>query len=155
MEPIELRTHTRLWQVEKKLYKLYDYTLPVPISIRMIGIFLLTSIPWIGFCVAVGIPFAPPFGHLAWITPPALLTYFGGKPVAEGKRLGDLLVSQVSFYVRQHRTYAGLCPHNAPDRVYLRVDVWRSANASRTTPAPTVGSDTVPTTARIALEKAA
>ena len=82
MEPLELRTHTRLWQVEKKLYKLYDYTLPMPVSLRMLGIFLLSSVVWITFCVAVGIPFAPPFGHLVWITPPAALTWLGNKPVS-------------------------------------------------------------------------
>jgi hypothetical protein len=137
MEPIELRTHTRLWQVEKKLYKLYDYTLPMPISLRMLGIFLLTVIPWAVFCSVVGIPFAPPFGHLIWIAPPAGLTYLGSKPVAEGKKLGELLVSQVSFYVSQHKTYAGMAPHSAPDFVHMRADVWRAKKA----PASTADTD--------------
>lgn len=129
MEPIELRTHTRLWQVEKKLYKLYDYTLPMPVSVRMLGIFLLSVTVWGAVCSMLGVPFAPPFGHLIWIVPPAALTWFGNKPVAEGKRMGELLVSQASFYLAQHRRYAGMTVHTAPDTIHLRVDVWRSFKA--------------------------
>lgn len=138
MEPLELRTHTRLWQVEKKLYKVYDYTLPMPISVRMIGIFLLTALPWAAVCLMIGVKFAPPFGHLIWVVPPAALTYMGSKPVAEGKRLGELLVSQISFYVGQSSAYAGMRRHAAPDRIHLRAEVWRSrktpVNAAETDP---------------------
>lgn len=124
-EPLELRTHTRLWQVEKKLYKLYDYTLPMPVSLRMVGIALLAFAVWIPICIAVGVPFAPPFGHIIWLAPPVALTYFGNKPVAEGKRLGELLGSNLSFYLAQPDRIAGLRAHTAPDTVYAHVDVWQ------------------------------
>lgn len=130
MEPIELRTHTRLWQVEKKLYKLYDYTLPMPVSVRMLGIFIVSFGFWALVCSIIGVPFAPPFGHLIWITPPAAATYFGGKPVAEGKRLGELLASQWAYLISQSKAYAGLAPHTAPATIYLRADVWRSDKAA-------------------------
>lgn len=129
MQSLELRTHTRLWQVEKKLYKLYDYTLPMPVSVRMLGIFILSGTLWGAICLILRVPFAPPFGHLIWVAPPAVMTWLAGKPVAEGKRLGELLASQVSFYGTQARRYAGLRPHTAPDTIHLRVEVWRSANA--------------------------
>lgn len=137
MEPIELRTHTRLWQVEKKLYKLYDYTLPVPVSLRMLGIFIVSFGLWAMVCKIIGVPFAPPFGHLIWLAPPAAATYFGNKPVAEGKRLGELIVSQFAFYVSQSSRYAGMAPHTAPDTILLRADVWRSTRKPVTTPDPT------------------
>lgn len=123
MEPLELRTHTRLWQVEKKLYKLYDYTLPMPISLRMAVIFVFAFGFWGGLCLLLGVPSAPPFGHLFWLAPPALLTWFGNRPVAEGKRLGELLFSQVGF-LAQHSHYAGLTAHTAPDLVHARAEVW-------------------------------
>jgi hypothetical protein len=125
-EPLQLRTHTRLWNVEKKMYKFYDFTLPAPVSLRMMGIFFATALPWIGFCAIIGIPFAPPFGHLIWIAPPAMLTYAGSKPVAEGKKLGELLASQASFYVRESRAYAGGREVIEPDTIHLRSEVWRS-----------------------------
>lgn len=122
--PLELRTHTRLWQVEKKLYKLYDYTLPAPVSLRMVGVFAFACMVWIPLVVLLHIPFAPPFGHLIWIAPPLALTYFGNKPVAEGKRLGELIVSNVSYALAQPRQIAALHSHTAPDTVYAHVDVW-------------------------------
>lgn len=136
MEPLELRTHTRLWQAEKKLYKLYDYTLPMPVSLRMLGIFTLSATVWGSVCMLVGIPFAPPFGHLIWIVPPAALTWFGNKPVAEGKRLGELFASQFTFYVAQGKRYAGMRVHTAPDTIHLRADVWRSNTAPVREPDP-------------------
>lgn len=132
--PIELRTHTRLWQVEKKLYKLYDYTLPMPVSIRMLGIFILVSAVWITVMVNIGVPFAPPFGHIIWLFPPAALTWAGSKPVAEGKRLGELITSQVSFMAAQPKQMAGLRPHSAPERIYTRVAVWRPFTSDESTP---------------------
>lgn len=129
VEPLELRTHTRLWQVEKKLYKLYDYTLPTPVSLRMIGIFILACVIWLPIVKTVGVPFAPPFGHIIWFAPPALLTYFGNKPVAEGKRLGELIFSHISYALAQPRKVASLRAHNAPDKVYVHVDVWSPHDA--------------------------
>lgn len=129
VEPLELRTHTRLWQVEKKLYKLYDYTLPMPVSLRMLGIFILSLAVWIPLCIVLRIPFAPPFGHLIWLAPPLALTYFGNKPVAEGKRLGELLASNISYFLSQPNEIAALRPHTAPDTVYAHIDVWHPFDA--------------------------
>lgn len=140
MEPLELRTHTRLWQVEKKLYKLYDYTLPMPVSVRMIGIFMASMTVWGGICLLIGVHFGPPFGHLIWTVPPAALTWFGNKPVAEGKRLGELIASQFSYLFAQHRYYAGMAVHTAPDTIYLRADVWRSNTAPVSAPEPDTGA---------------
>lgn len=136
MDSLELRTHTRLWQVEKKLYKIYDYTLPMPVSLRMLGIFAFSAAIWWSLCALVGIPFAPPFGHIIWLAPPAAITYFGNKPVAEGKRLGELLGSQMSYYLTQHRAYAALTPHSAPDMLHVREDVWHLAPSLMTNEQP-------------------
>lgn len=135
---MELRTHTRLWQVEKKLYKIYDFTLPMPLSVRMLGIFLATASVWFTFCHLIGITFGPPFGHLIWITPPVAATYMANKPVAEGKRFGELIVSQVSFFVGQHRQYASLAPYTAPERVRVTGEVWQPETVSAETAADAV-----------------
>jgi len=108
-EPMHLRTHTSLWRVEKRLYKLYDFTLPMPVSVRQIGIFLGFGIPWVLLLKVIGVPFAPPFGHLFWIAPPVLVSWWANKPVAEGKRLGEIVTSQVGYFF-QPKKYARLLP---------------------------------------------
>lgn len=128
MEPMQLRTHTSLWRVEKRLYKIHDITLPVPVSIRQIGIVLAVGVPWIVVMRLLRVPFAPPFGHLVWIAPPVLVAWWAGKPVAEGKRLGELLASQLR-YLTQARHYAGLRPMRIGQTVLVRSEVWQPGAA--------------------------
>jgi hypothetical protein len=124
MEPIELRTHTGLWRIEKRLYKLYDFTLPMPVSVKQLGIFAVVGIPWLILMNLIGVPFAPPFGHLIWVAPPALVTWWANKPIAEGKRLGEIISSQVK-YVFQARKFARMRPFQM-DRVHrVHASVWR------------------------------
>lgn len=140
MEPLELRTHTRLWQVEKKLYKLYDFTLPVPVSIRMGGIFIASAAVWFTVCKFLGVEFSPPFGHLIWIAPPVGITFLANRPVAEGKRMGELLISQFNYYATQHRQYARLAPSTAPEKVLLTGSVWHPRTLSAGTVADTTAT---------------
>lgn len=142
MEPLELRTHTRLWQVEKKLYKLYDFTLPVPLSIRMIGVFLVAGIVWGSLMKVIGVPFAPPFGHLLWIAPPAAATWLANKPVAEGKRLLELLASQAKFYLLQSKTYADLNPCTEPARRFVTGTVQYGSPDGAANPTPIPSANT-------------
>jgi hypothetical protein len=129
MEPMELRTYTHLWHVERRLYKLYDFTLPMPVSVRQLGIVIGSGVPWFILMKILHVPFAPPFGHMIWLAPPAILAWYANKPVAEGKRLFELLRSRVRF-LGQARRYARLSPTSAkPVTVHARVHVWRSTTA--------------------------
>lgn len=109
---MELRTYTGLWNVEKRLYKFYDVSLPYPVSVKQIGIFLGSAIPWLALMGFLQVPFAPPFGHIIWLAPPVALAWWGNKPVAEGKNLAEYVFSQISFFL-SHRHFSAL----ASDRV--------------------------------------
>lgn len=122
-EPLELRTHTTLWQVEKRLYKIYDFTLPMPVSVKQLGIFFSVGVPWVLLMKLVHLPFHTPW-HLLWIAPPAIGTWYANKPVAEGKRLIEFLSSQIRYFF-QAEMFARLRPFK-PDRAYaVRAEVWR------------------------------
>lgn len=107
---MELRTYTGLWNVEKRLYKFYDISLPYPVSVKQIGILIGAAIPWLFLMSTLGVPFAPPFGHILWLAPPVALAWWGNKPVAEGKNLPDYIQSQLSYYLG-HRNYTALTPN--------------------------------------------
>jgi hypothetical protein len=104
---MELRTYTGLWKVERRLYKFYDINLPYPVSIKQIGTFLFSVVPWFAIMGFIGVPFAPPFGHLIWLFPPALFTWYANRPVAEGKTLTEFGFSQIRYFL-SHKKYAGL-----------------------------------------------
>jgi hypothetical protein len=121
--PLLLRTHTSLWQVEKRLYKVYDYTLPMPVSLKQLGFFLAFTIPWWMILKAVGLPFASPW-HLIWLAPPAVATFFASRPVAEGKRLGELVWSQ-GTYLSQPRVITGAFQaFKEPEVLHVTAAAW-------------------------------
>lgn len=126
VEPLQLRTHTSLWRVERRLYKVYDFTMPVPVSVRQLGVVVAVGVPWLLLLRILRVPFTPPFGELAWLAPPVLAAWWANRPVAEGKRLGELLVSQLR-YLAQPRTLTGLRP--APPARAQRV--WAAVWAPR------------------------
>lgn len=123
-QPLELRTHTSLWRIERKMYKLYDFTLPVPISTRQLGIVFGVGLPWIFILKVLHVPFAAPW-HVLWIAPPCLLAWYANKPVAEGKRLGELISSTLRYWV-QPRRFLRLRPASTKDeRVWVLVQTWK------------------------------
>ena len=126
---MDLPTYTNIWRIEKRLYKLYDFRLPMPLPINWIAVFAGIMIPYVILLVAIGVP----FNHtLIWlyVLPPGLLTWLTTRPVIEGKRLPELVESQVR-YLTEPRTWVRLTPLSEKDRIVLTARVWRGRPARR------------------------
>ncbi|MEU5991567.1 TcpE family conjugal transfer membrane protein [Spirillospora sp. NPDC047418] len=124
---MDLPTYTNIWRIEKRLYKLYDLRLPMPLPLVQIGVFLGVFVPWILLLRLVGIPFESPW-HVLYIVPPGFLTWMATRPVIEGKRLTELLLSH-SRYLAEPRTWCRLTPIREPREVVIVARVWRRAEA--------------------------
>ncbi|MBT2213957.1 conjugal transfer protein [Actinomadura sp. NEAU-AAG7] len=129
---MDLFTYTNIWRIEKRLYKLYDLRLPMPLPLVQIGVFAGVFVPWIVLLRFVGIPFESPW-HVLYIVPPAVLTWLATRPVIEGKRLTELLLSQ-SRYFSEPRTWCRLTPIREPREVVIVARVWRRPGVAA--PAP-------------------
>ncbi|WP_141578202.1 TcpE family conjugal transfer membrane protein [Actinomadura sp. WMMA1423] len=132
---MDLPTYTNIWRIEKRLYKLYDLRLPMPLPLVQIGVFLGVFVPWIVLLRVVGIPFASPW-HVLYIVPPGVLTWMATRPVIEGKRLTELLLSQ-GRYLSEPRTWCRLTPIQEPREVVIVARVWRRAGS----PAPAAAAE--------------
>ena len=95
---MEIRTFTNFWNMEKKLYAIYDLSLPVPISLRVVGAFLLTGLPWWGLMALLHIPFGSFI--VFWVLPPILLGYMASKPMFQKKTLMEFLISQATYFTQ-------------------------------------------------------
>ncbi len=126
--PMTLRTHTSLWQVEKKLHKVYDITLPFPVTFRQIGVVVLVFPFWFVLLSLLRVPFGSPW-HVVWLAPPVLAAWWAGKPIAEGKRIGELVASRVR-YLFQPRHLRGTRDVRPVDQVELSSRVWRPSTRS-------------------------
>ncbi|WP_131761427.1 conjugal transfer protein, partial [Actinomadura fibrosa] len=131
---MDLPTYTNIWRIEKRLYKLYDLRLPMPLPLVQIGVFAGVFVPWILLLKVAGIPFESPW-HVLYIVPPGVLTWLATRPVIEGKRLTELLLSQ-SRYLAEPRTWCRLTPIREPREVVVVARVWRRPAAPAPVAAP-------------------
>ncbi|MDD6791593.1 MAG: conjugal transfer protein, partial [Thermobifida fusca] len=136
---MDLPTYTRIWRIEKRLYKLYDFRLPVPVSLVTIGVFVGTSVVWCLLMGLLGVPFHTPW-HVVWLVPPGVITFLATRPVIEGKSLTELLRSQL-VYATEARVYTRLVPQYEPDRIIVTARVWRRDPAAG--PLPGLGRTTI------------
>jgi TcpE family len=130
---VDLPTYTNIWRIEKRLYKLYDLRLPMPLPINWIAVFAGITIPYIVLLIAIGLP----FNHtLVWlyVLPPGVLTWLTTRPVIENKRLPELVESQAR-YLTEPRTWVRLTPLSEKDQMVLTARVWQSRPAKRRAPA--------------------
>ena len=130
---MDLPTYTNIWRIEKRLYKLYDLRLPMPLPINWIAVFAGITIPYIVLLIAIGLP----FNHsLVWlyVLPPGLLTWLTTRPVIENKRLPELVESQVR-YLTEPRTWVRLTPLSEKDQMVLTARVYHGRLAKRPAPA--------------------
>ncbi|WP_182899950.1 TcpE family conjugal transfer membrane protein [Microbispora sp. H10830] len=121
---MDLPTYTNIWRIEKRLYKLYDLRLPMPLPVVWIGVFVGVSVPWWVFLYLIGLPFAAPW-HVIYLVPPGVLTWLSTRPVIESKRLTELLQSQLR-YMSEPRTWCRMAPFDEPDEIALTARVWRT-----------------------------
>jgi hypothetical protein len=103
---MEVKTFTQFWNTERKLYAIYDIALPVPISLKVVGAFVVAGIPWWGLLWLVHAPFGNP-SYLLWIIPPAGLGYIASKPLFQRKTMIQFAESLFRFY-GQPKRLAGL-----------------------------------------------
>src|ERR1700759_3421248 len=132
--PVDLPTYTNIWRIEKRLYKLYDFRLPMPLPINWIAVFAGITIPYIILLIAIGLP----FNHsLVWlyVLPPGLLTWLTTRPVIENKRPPELIESRAR-YLTEPRTWVRLTPLSEKDQMVLTARVWRSRPPRRPAPPP-------------------
>jgi MinD-like ATPase involved in chromosome partitioning or flagellar assembly len=142
---VELPTYTNIWKIEKRLYKLYDFRLPMPLPIGQVAAFLAIAIPYMLALSLVGMPFSHTWVWL-YVLPPGVAAWLVTRPVLEGKRLPELVVSQVR-YLTEPRTWCRLAPLAENDSVVVVARVWRAPAGpvlSPRVPSPRVPSPRVP-----------
>ena len=107
---MEIRTFTNFWNMEKKVYSIYDLQLPVAVPIRSIGVFAAIGFPYWLILYIFGVELALNVFIIAiWILPPAFAAFFSNKPIFQGKNVVDFVKSQFTFLM-EAKTYKGLAP---------------------------------------------
>jgi MinD-like ATPase involved in chromosome partitioning or flagellar assembly len=112
---VELPTYTSIWRIEKRLYKLYDFRLPMPVPVGQIIVFGAITAPYVLLLTTFGVPLDHSLFWL-YVLPPGALTWLATRPVLESKRLPELVISQVRYLV-EPKVWCRLAPLAARDRI--------------------------------------
>ena len=120
---MELPTYTNIWRIEKRLYKLYDFRLPMPLPLGQIAVFTAIVVPYVVVLALLGVPFSHTLLWL-YVLPPGVLTWLATRPVLESKRLPELVASQLR-YLGEPRTWCRMAPLAEKDEVVVAARVWR------------------------------
>ena len=126
---MELPTYTSIWRIERRLYKLYDFRLPIPLPVGQITVFAGICLPYVAILGLLGVPFSHSLFWL-YVLPPGALTWLVTRPVLQGKRLPELVRSQVR-YLAEPRLLCRMAPFAERDVVVVTGRVWRIAPATR------------------------
>jgi TcpE family len=121
---VELPTYTNIWKIEKRLYKLYDFRLPMPLPVGRVTAFLAIAVPYTMILTFAGMPFSHTWLWL-YVLPPGGLGWLVTRPVLEGKRLPELMLSQLR-YLSEPRTWCRMAPLAGPTEIFVIAKVWRS-----------------------------
>ena len=131
---MELPTYTNIWKIEKRLYKLYDFRLPMPLPVGQVAVFVAIAVPYMLILTMAGMPFSHTWVWL-YVLPPAVLAWLVTRPVLEGKRLPELVLSQLR-YLSEPRTWCRMAPLAEKDEISVAARVWRrTATAAPSVPA--------------------
>ena len=129
---MDLPTYTSIWRIEKRLYKLYDFRLPMPVPVGQIAVFAAITVPYVILLTILGLPFNHTLFWL-YVLPPGVITWLATRPVLESKRLPELIISQVRY-----RGEPGIWCRMAPLAEKDDVALINKAGAGRTVTALTL-----------------
>lgn len=130
---MDLPTYTSIWRIEKRLYKLYDFRLPMPVPVGQIAVFAAITVPYVILLTILGVPFNHTLFWL-YVLPPGVITWLATRPVLESKRLPELIISQVR-YLGEPGTWCRMAPLAEKDDVVVVGKVWRRDEEVQRSPA--------------------
>ena len=145
---MDLPTYTSIWRIEKRLYKLYDFRLPMPVPVGQIAVFAAITVPYVILLTILGLPFNHTLFWL-YVLPPGVITWLATRPVLESKRLPELIISQVR-YLGEPGTWCRMAPLAEKDDVVVIGKVWHRDEEQLRSPAaaPAPAPATAPAVAR-------
>src|SRR5262249_882275 len=100
-----------------------------PLPVGQITVFAAIALPYVVLLTLLNVPFSH---SLVWlyVLPPGVATWLVTRPVLEGKRLPELVRSQVR-YIAEPRVWCRMAPLAESDLIVVTGRVWRLSPAAR------------------------
>lgn len=122
---MQARTYTSLWRVERRIYRIYDVSLPYAVSIRQLAVFAGIVAIWIPIMILLGVPPTTWWGAVLWLTPPFGAAYLANRPIIENKTFSELLASELRYQLTPKRSSRLQPWPDTKDTQHLSATLWR------------------------------
>lgn len=102
----QLPTYTSVFRLQRRLYAVYDWELPVPLGLIEVAVFAVAAAVFFAAGQLLRIPVT---ASTAWffVVPPAFLAYLARQPVADAKQPHAWIITQAR-YLLEPRVLVGL-----------------------------------------------
>lgn len=119
---VELPTYTSVFRLERRLYAIYDWELPVPVGVGGAAAFVLAALVFLVLGRVLNIELT---AGTAWfyVVPPAFAAYLARRPVADAKQPHAWAVSQLRFLLEPRVVHRLADPAEA-SRVVVSASAW-------------------------------
>ena len=118
---MELPTYTSIYRFERRLYKIFDWELPRPVSLFQAAAFVaaLAALWLLGGLVGLS-----PGRATGWlyVMAPAVAAWAASTPIADAKRPHELIVSRTRYLLQPRRLHR-LIDEREPARLTLKAVV--------------------------------
>jgi hypothetical protein len=126
---LDLPTYTKLFEVERKLYKIFDMELPRPVGLLEGLAFLLTLLLIVVVMSTLGIGVTADNAFL-YIVPPGLAAWLASQQfdITDAKRPHAWAITQLK-YLLEPRHLVRLRPNREPGRLRIDRQYWQPLGA--------------------------
>lgn len=108
---MELPTYSAVFAFEKRLYAVYDFELPISVSLFQGGVFLAALGATIAANALLGIAMSAA-SFWVFVVPPGFAAYLAARPLGDGKRPHQWVATHAR-HLTEPRTLARLRPRRA------------------------------------------
>ncbi|MGH9246336.1 MAG: TcpE family conjugal transfer membrane protein [Acidimicrobiales bacterium] len=122
-DEVELPVYTSIFRLQRRLYRVYDVELPVPVTFPQVAAFLMAAFFDVLLLRAVGVELTPASAW-AFLVPPAVAAWVANRRIADERSPLEWGVAQLR-HLAEPRTLTGLAPAHEPDSLSFTVAVWR------------------------------
>jgi hypothetical protein len=122
MDRLELPVFTSVFRLRRRLYRIYDVELPVPVSLAQAALFAGAAFTVFGVLQAAGVPLSPGSAW-AYLVPPGLAAWLGNRRLSDERTPLEWAGAQLRHAV-EPRSLTALAPARPARAASLHVRVW-------------------------------
>jgi hypothetical protein len=129
---MELRTYTDLWRMDRRIHAIQDIRLPIPVGMTQLGAAAIAALVWLPIASGLGITalvvgageYATGLSAILLAGPPVAVGWATGRPLIEGRTVGQHLLAAVRFRLLPPRLVRLDIPDREPSRQTVSGVVW-------------------------------